>query len=144
MRLHDLRATPGTRHSRKRLGRGMGSGHGKTSARGHKGAGQRSGYSTRTGFEGGQMPLQRRLPKRGFNRPQKEQFLLLNVGQLAKLGGTVTPEALKEKGLLKRAHAGVKLLADGDAPKGVQVTVHKASAAAVKKIEAAGGKVTVL
>ncbi len=144
MKLHNLRAPHGARHARKRVGRGSGTGHGKTSGRGSKGQMSRSGASHRTGFESGQMPLQRRLPKRGFTQVFKKDYLLVNTGDLAKLGAAVTPELLKQQGLLRRKHAGVKLLAQGDVTAKVTVTVHKASAAAVKKVEAAGGKVTVL
>ena len=144
MKLHDLRAPHGAWHRRKRVARGSGTGHGKTAGRGSKGQMSRSGASHRTGFEGGQMPLQRRLPKRGFTHVTKKDYLLLNVGGLAKFGATVTPELLREKGLLRRKHTGVKLLAAGELTAKVAVTVNKASAAAVKKVEAAGGKVTVV
>jgi len=139
MKLHELSPAPGSTHSRKRVGRGPGSGLGKTAGRGHKGGNSRSGHSVRPGFEGGQMPLIRRVPKRGFNNKFRVEYAVINVSSLGELGKQVTPELLAERGLV---HAGqrVKVLGNGGIDKAVTVVAHKFSASARAKIEAAGGK----
>ena len=139
MRLHELHPAPGSKHSRKRVGRGPGSGLGKTAGKGHKGGQSRSGYSLRPGFEGGQMPLIRRVPKRGFTNEFRVEYAVINVGALAALGKSVTPELLAEHGLV---HPGkkVKVLGDGELQVAVTVTAHKFSKSARTKIEAAGGR----
>ncbi len=140
--LSDLRPAAGATHAPKRLGRGPGSGHGKTAGKGHKGQKARTGGHVRPGFEGGQMPLIRRVPKRGFTNPYKVRWQIVN---LAKLGGfagrEVTVAALAEAGLVARTDLGVKLLADGEAPQGLVVRGVALSASARRKIEAAGGRV---
>ncbi|MEO8277559.1 MAG: 50S ribosomal protein L15 [Thermoanaerobaculia bacterium] len=139
MKLHELPPAPGSKHSRKRVGRGPGSGLGKTAGKGHKGGQSRSGYSLRPGFEGGQMPLIRRVPKRGFTNVFRVEYVVINVGALAALGKTVTPEMMAEAGLV---HSGklVKVLGDGDLTTAITVTAHKFSKSARTKIEAAGGR----
>ena len=147
MELHQLKPAKGATHKRKRVGRGPGSGHGKTAGRGNKGQGSRAGTSQKRGFEGGQMPLHRRLPKRGFNNSIFQlKFAAINVGQLArfKAGTVVTPEELVRHGLVKKAVDGIKILADGDLKVSLVVKAHKFSANAAKKIKAAGGTVEVL
>ena len=140
--LSDLRPAQGSTHPTKRLGRGPGSGHGKTSGKGHKGQKARSGGHVRPGFEGGQMPLIRRVPKRGFTNPSKVRWQIVSLAKLAAFAGReVTVAALKEAGLVARADLGVKLLADGDAPQGLVVRGVALSATARRKIEAAGGRV---
>jgi large subunit ribosomal protein L15 len=136
----------GSRRPRKRVGRGPGSGTGKTAARGVKGQGHRSpGRETPFHFEGGQMPLARRLPKRGFHNLFRKTYRIVNVGSLDVFaeGDTVDAAALEGRGLIPHGRQGVKLLGEGEAPKGLKVVVQKASAGAVKKIEAAGGSVEV-
>jgi large subunit ribosomal protein L15 len=142
MKLDDLRAPPGANRNRKRVGRGDGSGHGKTSGRGHKGQGARSGGNTKPGFEGGQMPLQRRLPKRGFHNPFRVSTTVVNLGQIDALpaGDEVTPELLVEHGYVSNHRRKVKVLANGSLTKAVTVKAHGFSAKAREKIEAAGGK----
>jgi large subunit ribosomal protein L15 len=142
MKLSDLRPAPGAKKKSKRVGRGDGSGHGKTSGRGHKGQGARSGGGTRPGFEGGQMPLQRRLPKRGFHNPFRIEMAVANLGQLESFpeGSEVTPELLAERGLIGRKHARLKILGDGSLSKALTVKAHGFSAKAKEKIEACGGK----
>jgi large subunit ribosomal protein L15 len=139
MKLHDLSPAPGSTHSRKRVGRGTGSGLGKTAGRGHKGGKSRSGHSSRPGFEGGQMPLIRRVPKRGFTNEFRIEYSVVNVGRLAGLGARVTPEMLAESGLV---HAGrpLKVLGHGEITTAVTVVANKFSASARTKIEAAGGR----
>jgi large subunit ribosomal protein L15 len=146
MRLDDLRAAPGSRKRRKRVGRGEGSGHGKTSCRGSKGQKARSGGQVPPGFEGGQMPLQRRLPKRGFKSPFKKQYAIVHVGDLERFesGSILDPEAFVSSGLIKKLQDGVKLLSDGELSRALTVRVQKVSAKAREKIEAAGGKVEVI
>ena len=147
MELHQLKPADGATRKRKRVGRGPGSGHGKTSVRGHKGQGSRAGTRQKRGFEGGQMPLHRRLPKRGFNNAIfRREYASINVGQLADFaaGSTVTPEELIRQGLVKKAVHGVKILADGNLKVSLVVKAHKFSAGAVKKIKAAGGSVEVI
>lgn len=145
--LHDLKPRPGARKKAKRVGRGIGSGHGKTSGRGHKGQGARSGSTTPPGFEGGQMPLYRRLPKRGFtNAPFKKTYAVVNIAALNRFedGTDVTPELLREHGLAKGAVDGIKILGNGDLTRKLTVKAHAFSQAAAQKIEAAGGKAEVI
>jgi len=146
MRIHDLSPAKGSRKNRKRVGRGPGSGHGKTSCRGHKGTKARSGGSISPGFEGGQMPLQRRLPKRGFTNIFKKDYVLVNVRDLNRFSSNATldVEALKNAGLVKKVGAGVKLLGKGEISHPLVLRVNKVSKAAKEKIEAAGGKVEVV
>lgn len=146
MKLDDLRPAPGSRKRRKRVGRGEGSGHGKTSCRGSKGQKARSGGQVPPGFEGGQMPLQRRLPKRGFKSPFKKQYAIVHVGDLERFepGSTLDPESFISSGLIKKLQDGVKLLSDGELSRALIVRVQKVSAKAREKIEAAGGKVEVI
>ena len=140
--LSNLRPAPGSNVTRRRVGRGPGSGLGKTSGKGHKGHKARTGGSTNPGFEGGQMPMFRRLPKRGFTNPFKVTAQVVNLRQLEKVsGGDVTPESLAAAGLVKRAQAPIKLLATGDAPRAFTVRGIAVSASAKAKIEAAGGTV---
>lgn len=138
MNLHELKPAPGSKTSKKRVGRGPGSGIGKTSGRGEKGQRSRSGYSGRIGFEGGQMPLVRKVPKRGFTNIFRVEYAVVNVSQLADLEGEITPETLLAAGLVHRGLP-VKILAKGEIGKAVTVTADKFSAAAKAKIEAAGG-----
>ncbi|ADI02959.1 MAG TPA: 50S ribosomal protein L15 [Syntrophothermus lipocalidus] len=146
MRLHELKAPPGTNKRVKRVGRGIGSGHGKTSTRGHKGQKARSGGGVRPGFEGGQMPLQRRLPKRGFTNIFKKEFAIVNVRDLNRFpdGTEITPELLLESGLIKRIKDGVKILGEGELERTLVVKAHKVSQQAAEKIAARGGKVEVI
>lgn len=138
MRLHELSPAKGSKQARKRIGRGPGSGIGKTSGRGEKGQKSRSGYSRRDGFEGGQMPLIRRVPKRGFTNIFKTEYAVVNLSQLAELEGDVTPESLAGAGLV-RSGKPVKVLGDGEIGKALKVTANKFSKSARAKIEAAGG-----
>jgi len=142
MRLDELKPAPGSNKKRKRVGRGDGSGHGKTSGRGHKGQGARSGGNVQPGFEGGQMPLQRRLPKRGFHNPFRVEMAVVNVSQLDALpaGSEATPETLALEGLINGKKRQVKILGDGSLSKALIVRAHGFSATAKQKIEAAGGK----
>ncbi|HUF40650.1 MAG TPA: 50S ribosomal protein L15 [Verrucomicrobiae bacterium] len=142
MKLDELRPAFGSNKERKRVGRGDGSGHGKTSGRGHKGQGARSGGNTKPGFEGGQMPLQRRLPKRGFHNPFRVSYAVVNLAQLEALpaGSEVTPENLAEQGLVNGKSRLVKILGEGSLSKALTVKAHGFSASAKEKIEAAGGK----
>ena len=139
MKLHELSPAKGSKHSRKRVGRGPGSGLGKTSGRGEKGQKSRTGYSSRPGFEGGQMPLVRRVPKRGFTNIWKTEYSVVNLSQLADFEGDVTPEALRERGLV-RSGKKVKVLGDGEIGKPLRVVANKFSKSAREKIEAAGGR----
>jgi large subunit ribosomal protein L15 len=140
--LGNLKPARGSTQSRKRLGRGVGSGIGKTSGKGHKGHKARSGGQTRPGFEGGQMPLIRRVPKRGFTNPSKETAQTVNLHALGEFaGGEVTAERLLGAGLVSYIDRPIKLLGDGEAPKGLVVKGVKVSAPAKAKIEAAGGRV---
>jgi len=143
MNLHNIPTITGATHPTKRLGRGEGSGHGKTSGKGHKGQKARSGGGIRIGFEGGQMPLYRKLPRRGFNNINfKLSYQLVNLGQLEKLeGDTVDRAALVKAGIVRDNKQGVKLLGDGEITKAYTVNVDKVSASAKSKIEAAGGSV---
>jgi large subunit ribosomal protein L15 len=149
MRIEDLRPAPGSVKRRKRIGRGRGSGHGKTSTKGTKGQQARSGGGSRPGFEGGQMPLYRRLPKRGFLPfGGKTELAVVNVGAVAArfgAGSVVDPESLLQAGLIKKSErSAVKVLGDGDLAHAVTVRVHRISGAARTKIEAAGGRVELL
>lgn len=141
MRLDDLRPAPGSSRKRKRVGRGDGSGHGKTSGRGHKGQGARSGGNTKPGFEGGQMPLQRRLPKRGFHNPFRIEMSVVNLSQLDSFSADsdVTPETLMQHGYVSGKARRVKVLGDGTLTKSLRVRAHGFSAKAKEKIEAVGG-----
>jgi len=140
MRLHDLSPADGSKSKRKRVGRGPGSGLGKTAGRGEKGQKSRSGYSKRPGFEGGQMPLVRRVPKRGFTNIFRVEYAVINVGDLAEgsTGSEVTPESLAADGLVRRGKP-LKVLGDGEIDRAIQVKAHAFSASARAKIEAAGG-----
>jgi large subunit ribosomal protein L15 len=143
--LSNLRAPKGANSNKKRVGRGMGSGIGKTSGRGHKGQGSRSGSRLMRGFEGGQMPLHRRLPKRGFTNIFRTEYFVLGLGVIAELGeAELTLEKLQERGIVKGRNRLVKVLANGELTTAVTVHAHKFSAAAQKAIEAAGGKAVVI
>ena len=145
MNLSSLHPPKGQKHARKRIGRGMGSGHGKTATRGSKGQHAGTGFSQKRGFEGGQMPLHRRLPKRGFTNIFKKQFALINLERLEKLeGDTFNPERLVELGAIRRAPDGVKVLGGGTLSRAITVAAHRFSKSAAEKIAAAGGKVEVL
>jgi large subunit ribosomal protein L15 len=150
MKLGELRPARGARKKRKRVGRGPSSGHGKTATKGHKGHKARSGGGKGPGFEGGQMPLYRRIPKRGFKNPFRTEYAVVNVSDLARCfpeGGAVTPEGLAQVGLIKAgARHLVKVLADGNLQPGLALTVHAHafSKAAVEKIQAAGGRTEVI
>ncbi len=140
MKLHELSPAKGSKHSKKRVGRGPGSGLGKTAGRGEKGQKSRSGHRRRPGFEGGQMPLVRRVPKRGFTNIFRAEYAVVNVGALAKLEeGQVGPEALTARGLVRPGQR-VKVLGNGEIHKAVAVSAHKFSQSARAKIEAAGGR----
>jgi len=141
MNLSNLRAPKKANKNRKRVGRGMGSGHGKTSTRGHKGQGSRSGSSLMRGFEGGQMPLHRRLPKRGFTNIFRTEYNVLNLERLVELGETeLTLEFFTAKGLLKKNDGLLKILGNGELTTAITVHAHKFSKSAQEKIEKAGGK----
>jgi large subunit ribosomal protein L15 len=146
MELHKLKPAPGAVHKKKRVGRGPGSGTGKTAARGSKGAKSRSGYSLRYGFEGGQMPLIRRVPKRGFTNIFAKEVANVNVRELNRFAEetVVTPELLMSSGLIEKSGRWVKVLGDGELTKKLVVQAHQFSAGAKTKIEAAGGRVEVL
>jgi len=145
--LSTLRPAPGSRRKPKRIGRGQGSGHGKTATRGHKGAGSRSGTTHPAWFEGGQMPLVRRLPKRGFFSPFRKEFQIVNLETLQKLSadgriqnGVVTPDVLVKLGVVKNARTPVKVLGNGDLKAKLDIAAHAFSKSALQKIETAGGK----
>ena len=147
MKLHELRPSEGAFKTSKRVGRGVASGHGKTSGKGHKGQNARSGGGVRPGFEGGQLPLFKRLPHRGFtNAMFKKEYATINVSDLEKFdnGAVITPELLKEMGILKKQLSGVKVLGNGELTKKITVKAHKFSKSAVEKIEAQGGKAEVI
>jgi len=147
MKLHDVRLKEGTRQPRKRVGRGHGSGTGKTSGRGHKGAKSRSGFKHKAAFEGGQMPLARRLPKRGFsNYHFRKAWAEVNLSQLARfgVGATVDPQALADAGLVKGSFDGIVILGRGEVEGALTVKAHRFSKTAAAKIEAAGGTVEVI
>ena len=145
MKLEELQPAPGARKKTKRVGRGPGSGSGKTASKGHKGQKARAGGVKGPGFEGGQMPLQRRLPKRGFHNLFRKEYAVVNLRDLAELSGTVTPESLVESGLLKKRESkAVKVLGVGDLKSALTVRAHKFSKSASDKIQAAGGKAEVI
>ncbi|MDD3341353.1 MAG: 50S ribosomal protein L15 [Bacilli bacterium] len=147
MKLHELKPNEGSRHRRKIVGRGVGTGIGKTSGRGENGQKSRSGYSHKAGFEGGQLPLYRRLPKRGFTNARfKTEYAVINMSDLNKFedGAVVTPEILKEMGLVKNQLDGIKVLGNGTLEKKVTVKAHKFSGVAKEQIEKLGGKVEVI
>lgn len=146
MDLSNLKPAPGSTKNRKRIGRGPGSGTGKTSGKGHKGQNARSGGGVKPGFEGGQMPLQRRVPKRGFNSLNKKVYNLVNLRDLELFdsGSTVDVEQYGQAGLVTTMKDGVKILADGELTKSLTVKAHKFSKSAIEKIEAAGGKAEVI
>ena len=141
--LHDLSPVPGSHRDRKRVGRGPGSGTGKTAGRGQKGQKARSGGSIPAGFEGGQMPLHRRIPKRGFHNRNRVEYQVVNVGDLSGLSGEVTLATLRSAGLVGSLRKPVKILGNGELDVALQVTAHAFSASAKKKIEDAGGTVAV-
>ena len=142
MKLHELYSPKGARRKKKRRGRGSGSGHGKTSCRGHKGLKSRTGPGLRPGFEGGQMPLYRRIPKRGFGGKRSDVFQVVNLASLDIFDGAnpVTPEELKKSGLIKSTERPVKILGTGEIKKSIDVKAHAFSKSAVSKIKKAGGK----
>lgn len=148
MKINDLKPAEGSKRRAKRVGRGLGSGHGRTSTKGHKGQKARSGRAKGPGFEGGQMPLQRRLPKRGFsNAPFKKEYTIVNLDDLNKIANEseiITPEILKEKGVIKKLKDGLKILGNGDINKAITIKTHAISKSARQKIESKGGKVEVL
>jgi large subunit ribosomal protein L15 len=146
MKLHELRPAIGSKKAPKRIGRGTGSGWGKTAGRGQDGQNSRSGGGTRPGFEGGQMPLYRRLPKRGFTNIFAKEYACINVDRLNIFdnGTEITPELLIERRVIKKLHNGVKILGNGNLEKSLTVSASKFSKAAAEKIEAAGGKVEVI
>lgn len=143
MELNSLRPALGSTKDRKRIGRGIGSGHGKTATKGHKGQNARSGGGVKPGFEGGQMPLQRRLPKRGFKPIARAEYVLINLSQLDVFepGATVDRDAMDAKGLLKKSSLPVKVLANGEITKSLTVKAEKFSKSAAEKIIVAGGKI---
>jgi large subunit ribosomal protein L15 len=143
MSLDKLKPASGAKHSKKRVGRGPGSGNGKTAGRGYKGAQSRSGYSYKRGFEGGQMPLHRRVPKRGFNNIFRTEYDVVNLDQLEErfdAGATVTPDSLREAGLVSSRTSLIKVLGRGDVTKALTVQAHKFSGSAAQKLAGAGGK----
>ena len=146
MNLHELAPAKGARKRRKRIGRGPGSGHGKTSTKGHKGLLARSGGGKGPGFEGGQMPLIRRLPKFGFTNPFRKEYAIVNLKSLAEMGGsgTITPQTLVDAGLVKRKTLPIKILGSGELKKPIVVQAHKFSKSAETKIQAAGGRIEVI
>src|SRR5438552_8292903 len=147
MALNNLRPPHGATHPKKRVGRGQGSGQGKTAGRGHKGAQSRSGYKFKRGFEGGQMPLHRRVPKRGFHNPFRVEYAVINLdtlGEVFDAGSEVTPDVLRERGLVRHASARIKVLGRGVISKKLTVRAHKFSGSAAEKIAAAGGVAEVI
>lgn len=146
MKLHELKPAEGSRKERKRVGRGIGSGNGKTAGKGHKGQNARSGGGVRPGFEGGQTPLFQRLPKRGFTNINRKEYAIVNLDTLNQFedGAEVTPELLIESGVVKNQKSGIKILAKGNIEKKLTVKAHKFSSAAKEAIEAAGGKIEVI
>ncbi|MBO4467926.1 MAG: 50S ribosomal protein L15 [Clostridia bacterium] len=146
MKLHELSPAFGSNKESKRIGRGHGSGNGKTAGKGHKGQKARAGHGMRPGFEGGQMPLQRRVPKRGFNNIFAEEWLAINVAALEVFedGAVVDAKALQEKGIIKKADKPVKVLGNGKLTKKITVNLNAFSASAAEKINAAGGKAEVI
>ncbi|GGG07198.1 50S ribosomal protein L15 [Paenibacillus abyssi] len=146
MKLHELSPAPGSKQEPKRKGRGIGSGNGKTAGKGHKGQNARSGGGVRPGFEGGQNPLYRRLPKRGFNNPFRKEYAVVNIEELNSFaaGSEVSPEVLMEKGIVKNPLDGIKILGNGEIKVQLTVKANKFSQSAVEKIQAAGGKTEVI
>ena len=147
MGLHDLKPAHGSTHAKKRIGRGHGSGQGTQAGRGHKGAQSRSGYSFKRGFEGGQMPLHRRIPKRGFHNPFRVEYAVVNLDALSERfadGADVTPDLMRAIGLVRDARLPIKVLARGEVSKKLSVQAHKFSGKAAEKIAAAGGSAQVL
>lgn len=147
MRIENLKPAEGSRKRNKRVGRGPGSGHGKTSCKGHKGQKARSGGTKGPGFEGGQMPLQRRLPKRGFsNYPFKKEFSIINLSVLANIEDidTITPNVLFERKIVRNLKDGLKILGEGELSKPIYVKAHAFSASALQKINSVGGKAEVI
>ena len=146
LELHGLRPAKGANKKRKRVGRGPGSGHGKTAGRGEKGQKSRSGFSQKPGFEGGQMPLHRRIPKRGFTNKFAKEYAVLNVKELNDFedGTEVTPELLTQKGLVKKGKDGIRILGEGELSRKLTVRAHHFSESARQKIEKAGGSVEVV
>ncbi|MDZ7264601.1 MAG: 50S ribosomal protein L15 [candidate division KSB1 bacterium] len=146
MNLGTLTYAPYSRKKRKRVGRGQGSGHGGTSCRGEKGAGSRSGFKHKRGFEGGQTPLQRRLPKRGFHNRSREEYQVVNLSDLDRLDDltTINPQVLFERGLIRKKHQKVKILGNGDIKRQLEIHAHAFSASARDKIVAAQGRVEIL
>lgn len=144
MKLEELKPQPGARKKTVRVGRGPGSGNGKTAGKGHKGQKARSGGVKGPGFEGGQMPLQRRLPKRGFTNIFRREYAVVNLRDLANATGTVTPESLKEQGLVKDMKSGLKVLGVGELKTALTIRAHKFSKSALDKIQASGGKAEVI
>jgi large subunit ribosomal protein L15 len=147
MDLSNLRPPKGAKHAKKRVGRGEGSGTGVTAGRGHKGAQSRSGYKSKRGFEGGQMPLHRRVPKRGFHNPFREEYAVVNLDAIAgrfEAGAEVTPERLRETGLVRSRKAPIKVLGRGELAKALTIKAHKFSGRAAERIAAAGGRAEVL
>lgn len=144
--INSLKPARGANRKNKRVGRGMGSGHGKTSTRGYKGQKSRSGSSIRPGFEGGQMPLYRRLPKRGFNNLFRKEYAVVNLEQLAgfEAGAQVDPEILKSNGIVKKLQDGLKILGDGEVQHALHVRAHKFSKSAAEKIQKVGGTIEVI
>ena len=147
MDLSNLKPPKGAKHAKKRIGRGQGSGAGKTAGRGHKGAKSRSGFKFKRGFEGGQMPLHRRVPKRGFHNPFRVEYEVVNLDTLAtrfETGTVVTPELLRERGLVAGGRRPVKVLGRGEVGKALTVRAHKFSGKAAEKLAAAGGNAEVM
>jgi len=146
MRIEDIRPAEGSTKNKKRVGRGVGSGHGKTACKGHKGQKARSGGTKGAGFEGGQMPLQRRIPKRGFTNIFKKEYAIINLDTLEALkdDAVITPELLIEKGIIKKMKDGLKVLANGSIQRPVTIKANAFSTSAAAKIEAAGGKTEVI
>ena len=143
--LNNLKPADGSTHKKKRVGRGPGSGLGKTAGRGHKGQKSRSGYSSKIGFEGGQMPLQRRLPKRGFTNIFKKKWLEIGLAKLEEnfnAGDEITPEILHERGLIKKAKHDLVILGTGEMSKALKISAHRFTKSAKEKIEKAGGSIT--
>ena len=145
--LNNLHPAPGSTHKKKRIGRGPGSGTGKTAGKGHKGQKSRSGYSQKIGFEGGQMPLQRRLPKRGFTNIFKKEWIEISLAKIEEsfnVGDIVTPEILHDRGLIKKAKHDLVVLGTGDVSKSLNISAHRFTKTAKEKIEKAGGTATVI
>jgi len=144
MKLEELKPSKGARKKSKRVGRGPGSGSGKTAGKGHKGQKARSGGVKGPGFEGGQMPLQRRLPKRGFTNIFRKEYAVVNLSDLSDLSGTITPETLMEQGIVRHSKDGIKILGVGELKSALTIRAQKFSKSAIDKIQAAGGKAEVI